>query len=157
MASATDLVRALAHGDRLELLAPLNPRIWEVVGGGPLGHTHVAAGVSRYASELNPQPLPPVEAGQQLSLLLARAIIVVGGRDHESAQQAYFDEIDDWCGTGWPRRWPFPWPDPREDLRAELLLGGAIGTATLASHYPPGEMRDLFDKASAMLAEAALG
>lgn len=157
MASATDLVRALAHGGRLELLAQLNPRIWEVVGGGPLGHTHVASGVSRVASELNPQPLPPVAAGQELSWALARSIIIIAGRDLGEAQRAYLEEIEDWCGTGWPKRWPFPWPDPREDLRTELVLGGAVGTATLASHYPAGEMRDVFDKASAMLTEAALG
>src|SRR5689334_1650064 len=35
MASATDLVRALAHGGRLEMLAHLNPKVWEVIGGGP--------------------------------------------------------------------------------------------------------------------------
>ncbi len=161
MADATTLARALAHGGRLEILAHLNSRIWELVGGGPLGHTHVTQHASRYAAELNPQPLPPIAAGQEMGLLLARGIIIVGGRDVGDAQSAFLSEIEDWCGTGWPRRWPFPWPDPREDLRdelrTELLLGGALGLAGLAAHYPAGEMRDLVDKASSMLLDAGLG
>jgi hypothetical protein len=100
MATAQDLVRALAHGGRLEMLAHLDPRIWEVVGGGPLGHSHA----QRVATELNPQPLPPVTAGQQMLWGLARSIIVQGGRELGEAQQIFMTEIDDWCGTGWPRR-----------------------------------------------------
>jgi hypothetical protein len=163
MATAQDLVRALAHGGRLEMLAHLDPRIWEVVGGGPLGHTHVSttsltSTAQRVAAELNPQPLPPVAAGQQMLWGLARSIIVQGGRELGEAQQIFMTEIDDWCGTGWPRRWPFPWPDPdpRDDLRTALLLGGAIGATGLAAHYPQGELRDLFEKSAGMLLDAAL-
>ena len=59
MANATELVRALAHGIRLQFLALVNPRVWEVVGGGPLGLSPAVI------AALNPQPLPPHELGRQ--------------------------------------------------------------------------------------------
>ncbi|KGN37521.1 hypothetical protein N803_14270 [Knoellia subterranea KCTC 19937] len=132
--------------------------MWELVGGGPQGlrhrHDHVA---------LNPQPLPPVETGRLLLQVMAHGIIVVGGRD-EHAQAAFFEDIDDWCGTGWPKRWPRPpqpWPwqvvDPRQrGVTPSTLLGGAMAAAELAASYPEGELQDLFAKAADQLTEAAL-
>lgn len=154
MASAHDLARALTRG-RLEFLAHLDDRIWEVVGGGPQGWRHRLESVA-----LNPQPLPPEppELGQQLLLAMARGIIIQGGRD-ESAVHAFWEDLEDWCGTGWPRRWPRPWPDPdpRADHGRDVLLGAALGAAGLAARYPEGELRDLFDGAGQRLMDAALG
>lgn len=165
MTSASDAIKAMAYAhpssfDRLEFLASFDDRVWEVVGGGPLGLRRF----HERLSPLNPQPLPPVDSGRALLLLAARGIIIVGGRD-ESAHHAFLEDIDDWCGTGWPRRWPFPGPipepDPRGDWRKEIkqstLLGGALAAAELASRYPAGELNDLFTKASEQLTEAALG
>ncbi|GGB78491.1 hypothetical protein N798_16860 [Knoellia flava TL1] len=162
MATATDLVRAIAsaritspHRDRLEFLALLDDRVWEVVGGGPLGLRSRADLVA-----LNPQPLPPVDSGRLLLQLMARGIIVVGGRD-PGAREAFLAEIDDWCGTGWPKNWPRPpQPGPDPDLRRGVvpsaLLGGALAAAEIAASYPEGELQDLFAKAADQLTEAAL-
>ena len=167
MPTASDVIKALAHAhnaqsgfDRLDFLASFDDRVWEVVGGGPLGlRRHYER-----LSPLNPQPLPPVDTGRVLLLTVARGIIIVGGRD-ESAQHAFLEDIEDWCGTGWPRRWPFPSPNPepgpreglRKDLRQQTLLGGALAAAELAARYPTGELQDLFGKASEQLTEAAFG
>lgn len=163
MATASDLIRALARGrvslsdsDRLEFIATLDDRVWELVGGGPQGLR--TGRLSRVA--LNPQPLPPAESGRLLLDVMARGIIVIGSRD-EGARQAFLDDIDDWCGTGWPRRWPKPrrgpFPDPRQELDPSVLLGGALEAAELAASYPAGELQDLFAKAAEQLTEAALG
>ena len=162
MATASDLVRALARGrvtlsssDRLEFLATIDDRVWELVGGGPQGFLVGRAG----RVSLNPQPLPPVDAGRLLLGVMARGIIIVGGRD-PGAHQAFLEDIEDWCGTGWPRRWPRPKPgpvpDPRQELDPSVLLGGALAAAEIAASYPAGEMQDLFGKAADQLTEAAL-
>lgn len=167
MALASDLIRALAqgphdHGSYLEFLARHNSKVWEVVGGGPLGNSRLDW------VALNPQPLPPREAGRALLEAMARGIIIVGGRG-DDAPGAFMMDIEDWCGTKWPRRWPWPGPgpfpepdpDPRAlrgaDLHVQAMLGGALAAAELAARYPQGEMRDLFDKAAEQLTEAALG
>ncbi|GAA3541037.1 hypothetical protein [Aeromicrobium flavum] len=162
MAAATDLIRALARGrvtlsgsHRLDFLATLDDRIWELVGGGPQG---LLTGRFAWAA-LNPQPLPPAEAGRALLGVMARGIIIVSGRD-EGARQAFMEDIEDWCGTGWPRRWPRPtpgpFPDPRQELDPSVLLGGALAAAEIAASYPEGELQDLFGNAAEQLTEAAL-
>lgn len=169
MASASDLLRALAqshydHDSYLEFLARHNSRIWEVVGGGPQG----PGGGSRVS--LNPQPIPPGVAGRIVFNAMAGAIIIVGGRG-KTAQSAFIEDIEDWCGTKWPRRWPWPGPgpfpepepepDPRAargaDIHVQAMLGGALAAAELAASYPEGDLRGLFNKASEQLTEAALG
>jgi len=84
---------------------------------------------------LNPQPLPPHEAAVGAALvgrLLNSAIIVVGGRE-ESPGRAFLAEIDEWCGTGWPRRWPRP--KPRGWDNEAMFTGAALYAAHLAAHY----------------------
>lgn len=167
MPTASDVIKALAHQhtvgsgfSRLDFVAYLDERVLELVGGGPQGLHRFRERLS----SLNPQPLPPVDAGRALLLTAARGIIIVGGRD-ESAHHAFLEDIEDWCGTGWPRRWPLPGPvpepDPRKEWRRETkqstLLGGALAAAELASRYPAGELNDLFTKASEQLTEAAFG
>ncbi|MCD9154760.1 hypothetical protein [Aeromicrobium duanguangcaii] len=162
MATASDLIRALARGrvtlsgsERLDFLATIDDRVLEVVGGGPQGLLDARLG----RVSLNPQPLPPADAGRLLLDAMARGIIIVSGRG-EGAQQAFMEDIEDWCGTGWPRRWPRPkpgpLPDPRQELDPSVLLGGALAAAEWAAAYPEGEMQDLFEKAADQLTEAAL-
>lgn len=162
MPTAADLVRAIARGhlsspgsSRVTFLGTLDDRIWELVDGGPQGlrdrrFSHVT---------LNPQPLPPREAGHLLLSVMARSIIVVGGRDG-AAIDAFLEDIEDWCGTGWPRRWPRPGPgpapDPRENADLSALLGGALAAAELAASYPGGELQELFEGAAEQLTDAAL-
>ena len=170
MPSASDLISAIARGQvtvtsrsRLEFLASINDQVWEVVGGGPQGLRSYRRG--DYAS-LNPQPLPPHELGGALLSLMARGIIIVGGRE-SAAQDAFLQDIEDWCGTYWPRHWPWigpgpcppPGPDfePRGDFHRSSLIGGALAAAELAARYPAGEMQDLFEKAAQQLTEAGLG
>lgn len=175
MASAHDLMRALASGNRLEFFAHLNPKIWDVIGP------------QRYVSEieqvmLNPQPLPPKELGHrrleglnpqpippstlvgyQVFQQMATGLLTNYG---DNASQHFYDEIIDWCGTRWPRRWPWPWPWPGPDPDPEprpdwdevgMYLGAALAAAQFGAGYPDGEMRDLFDKTSNALLDRALG
>ncbi|EAP97782.1 hypothetical protein JNB_12498 [Janibacter sp. HTCC2649] len=163
MTTGADVIRALAHRPHdhdsfLELLARHHSSLWEVIGGGPQG----PGGVGRVA--LNPQPIPPGEAGRVVLLAMARGIIIVGGRS-KTAQSAFMEDIEDWCGTKWPRRWPwpgpgpFPEPDPRPDARTDVhvqaMLGAALAAAEVAASYPAGELQDVFNKASEQLTEAA--
>ncbi|HQD22181.1 MAG TPA: hypothetical protein PKY27_07990 [Arachnia sp.] len=169
MASAHDLLVTLASKDRLAFLATFNARIWEVVGGGPQG---LKAGkrlakkldAQRGLSAVNPQPLPPDGIAMGYDLMLTLAHDLVRNRD---GAKGFLLDIDDWCGTGWPRRWPFPWPrpnwadvlkDPRQGgLAVDFQLGGAIAAAHLSAHFMDGEMRDLFDGASNSLLDVAIG
>lgn len=84
---------------------------------------------------LNPQPLPPREAAVGAALvggLLHGAIIIQGGRDDDPGR-AFLEEIDDWCGTGWPRKWPRPKPKGWDQ---ELMFtGAALYAAHLAGQY----------------------
>lgn len=103
---------------RLRFLARHNPYVWEVVGGGPLGHHEWAA--------LNPQPLPPIDVGAVLVSILAERASISGN----FAQFA--DEVDFWCATGWPRHIPKPkgaGPDP---LPWQVFLGAAVASVELA-------------------------
>jgi len=146
MASAHDLARALTGGDRLEFLAFLNPRIWEVVGGGP------AFRRGREAVELNPQPLPPIAIGYQQVVAMATAAIAAG----DGGDKTFMLDLDDWCGTGWPRRWPPPRRFGTEEM-SEVLIGAGLGASRLAAAYEDGPQREMFDAAANQLFDAALG
>lgn len=158
MASAHDLMRTLAKGDRLAFFAHINPKLWEVVGGGPLGRSRVNI------AALNPQPLPPVArmldpqpdppGAVGYSQLVTMAIAAIGAG--ESGARSFHSDIDDWCGTGWPRRWPPPKPKVEREESVDYLLGAAFGAARLAAAYDGGEMADLFGSAAEQLLDAAL-
>ncbi|GAB3579508.1 hypothetical protein [Calidifontibacter terrae] len=167
MPSAADLISAIARGQlsfagrsRLEFIASIDDRVWELVAGGPQGQREYRRG--DYAS-LNPQPLPPHEIGRLLMDLMARGIIIVSGRDG-AAMNAFQEDLEDWCGTPWPRHWPWPGPgpfpppefDPSGDFHRSALIGGALAAAELAARYPAGDMHDVFEKGAQRLTEAAL-
>ena len=83
----------------------------------------------------NPQPLPPREAAVGAALvgsLLHGAIIVVGGRDQDPGS-TFLSEIEDWCGTGWPKKWPKPKPKGWDQNL--MFTGAALYAANLASQY----------------------
>jgi len=162
MANATELFRALVHGGKLEFFAHLNPKVWEVIGGGPLGLS--AATIAA----LNPQPLPPKEVvarraehsasdlaatGYGQLAMMATAAIGQG----EGGTRSFLSDIDDWCGTGWPRRWPFPPPKglDRDDLTS-LLLGAGVAAAHIAAGYEDGPMRETFEAAANQLFDTAI-
>lgn len=165
MANATELVRALAHGNRLQFLALVNPKVWEVVGGGPLGLSPAVI------AALNPQPLPPHELGRQpvsravsvtavgygQMAMMATAAVAQG----EEGARTFMRDVEDWCGTGWPRRWPWPPPvrqdrDDRDD-HVSMLLGAGIAAAQVAAGYEEGVMRETFEAAAEQLFDAAIG
>lgn len=162
MANATELVRALAQGNRLQFFAHLNPKIWEVVGGGPLGLSPAVI------AALNPQPLPPKWQSEQRysappvsytaigfgqMAMMATAAVAQG----EDGARSLMSDVDDWCGTGWPRKWP--WPPPRDLDREDhvsMLLGAGMAAAYVAAGYEDGPMREMFDGAANQLFDAAI-
>ena len=160
MASAHDLLRALAAGDRLAFLGALNPRIFDVIPRGPLAE--IASGVSSGLAQvaLNPQPLPPKEAEVGAAVMHRLAASALSAPAGDVGTESLLGEVDDWCGTGWPKRWPFPWPvgpgEPEEWRESQVFLGAALAAAQIAAHYPEGEMRTVFDAAAERLVERAL-
>lgn len=141
----------------LARLGLIPPRAWDAV----IPHGPVLAGAARRgdAVALNPQPLPPVEAEVGADLMrgvLYGAIIVVGGRG-ASPGAALLEEIDDWCGTGWPRRWPRPKP-PRGWDDGQVLAAAAVTAAGLAAQYDHDpEMQEALGAAAERLMDAAAG
>ena len=103
---------------------------------------------------LNPQPLPPregflvasAELAHEIGRLAVETDLVRGG-----GSDLVRELVDDWCGTGWPRRWPFPWPGPVPGTRTHDLdpadgQPGGGGRAGLAGrpkgrHRPGGRRR----------------
>jgi hypothetical protein len=112
------------------------------------------------AVALNPQPLPPHESvvgAQLLENVLVSAIIIVGGRGADEGAAVLRAEIDDWCGTGWPRRWPRPTP-PKGWDEGMVFTGAALAAATLAEQYDHApELQEVLGAAAEQLAEAAVG
>ncbi|MBM6401784.1 hypothetical protein [Phycicoccus sonneratiae] len=138
----------------LAKLGLIPPEAWDAVI--PHGHL-VARGVGRLdVAALNPQPLPPKEAEVGADLLrgvLLGAIIVVGGRD--GAGKGFLDEVDDWCGTGWPRRWPRPVP-PKGWDDGQVFAAAAVTAAALAAQYDHDpEMQEALGAAAERLLEQA--
>lgn len=157
MASTAQIVRALMSGNRLALIIALNPKAADVIPRGPLRTAVVRSGLADEVA-LNPQPLPPAELSIGVSLMhKITAAAIAGGQDFGSS---LLRDVDDWCGTGWPRRWPRGWPvggpvpGPRET--SQLYLGGLLAAAEIAAHYDDPEIVSAFDKAVEMLGEAAV-
>ena len=157
MASTSQILRALMSGDRLALIIALNPKAADVIPRGPLRSEFVAVSYGAEVS-LNPQPLPPsgVVVGARLMHKLTAAALA-GGRGFGGQ---FMDDLDDWCGTGWPRRWPRkgpvlgPQPDPWEVSQA--YLGGMLAAAEISAHYDDPDVIGAFDKAIEMLGDAAV-
>ena len=111
---------------------------------------------------LNPQPLPPI-AGSVLTAVAVAQEVVKAGSIAESigggGARLISDEIDDWCGTGWPRHWPFPPPDPRpgpEWKTADLQFAAALVIADSAGRMADGEPRDALAAGAEKLMNVAL-
>ena len=162
MASTSQILRALMSGDRLALIIALNPRAADVIPHGP---QHVVQFAARQKAalggeevELNPQPLPPGDPSMGAALLHKITAAALASRD--GFKRSFLSDIDDWCGTGWPRRWPKGWPVPGPRPgpveTAQLLLGGLLAAADISAHYDDPEMLEVFDAAIEMLGEAAV-
>ena len=157
MASTSQILRALMSGDRLALIIALNPKAADVIPRGPLRSEFAAVSVADYAA-LNPQPLPPsgVVVGARLMHKITAASLA-GGRGFGGQ---FADDLEDWCGTGWPRRWPKkgpvlgPQPDPW--FYREALLGGMLAAAEISAHYDDPDVIGALDKAIEMLGDAAV-
>ena len=106
----------------LKLIARINPYVWEVVGGGPLGLTRRLDAVA-----LNPQPLPPKDLGTAaLHVLAARAFLT---RDFSR----FMDDVEELC----PRERTIPKPkgpfdEPVPQPNWESWLGAAVAAVELA-------------------------
>lgn len=161
MASTSQILRALMSGDRLALVIALDPRAADVIPRGPQHMLQVARGRAANGGEeveLNPQPLPPGDPTMGAALLHKLAAAALASPD--GFKRSFLSDIDDWCGTGWPRRWPKGWPVPGPRPgpveTAQLLLGGLLAAADISAHYDDPEMLEVFDAAIEMLGEAAV-
>ncbi len=134
------------------------PEAWDwIVPHGPVT-AHV---VNRRgdAVSLNPQPLPPLEAvvgAQLLENVLVSAIIIVGGKGAGEGAGVLRAEIDDWCGTGWPRQVaPAQAPEGlgREPGLRRRRARRRRPSPTQYDHSP--EMQEALGAAAEQLAEAA--
>lgn len=150
MASTAQILRALMKGDRLGLVIALNPKAADVIPRGPL-RAFVAGHI---AAELNPQPLPP--SGVPIGAHLMQEVVRAGIADGFGS--AFGEDIDQWCGTGWPKRWPVPppEPDPHPWRTGETLLGGMLALADVAAHYSDPRVVKVLDEAIEQLADAVV-
>lgn len=139
----------------LAKLGLIPPEAWDAV----IPHGHLLARVGGHdAVALNPQPIPPLEARTGADLMrgvLLTSIIIVGGKD--GGARALLEEVDDWCGTGWPRRWPWPTP-PKGWDDGQVFAAAAVTAAGLAAQYDhDADMQKALGKAAEMLMDRAAG
>lgn len=151
----------------VRIIARINPKIWEVVGGGPLGRHAQFSTLARLAPEPDPVPwrhqpawlleaqLAAVELGQR-QVDAACAIQAQGG-DVKSFLKA---TLDDWCPTGQPPRLPIKWPsgirEPRPPRPNELEaltipLAGAISMIVQAESIGDESLSKLIADSGASL------
>jgi len=157
MASTAQIMRALMSGDRLALVIALNPKAADVIPRGPLRSEFAAVALSADYASLNPQPLPP--EGIVVGVRLMNKVVEAALAGPKGFGGHFAEDLDDWCGTGWPRRWPWPVPEPDPDpwYFAQVQLGGLLAAAEISAHYDDPEVVAVFDKAIDMLGEAAVG
>lgn len=145
MASTLSILQAVSSAGKIGLIASINPKAWDVIPrGGQIEGFEGKAG----------QPVA-FALGVQMLQRVATSAMAGGGRKFA---QAFSDDIDDWCGTGWPRRWPFPEPDPSPQpwwQSNDVLIGAALAAAEISVHYAEGPMRDMYSEAAEKLAGAA--
>jgi hypothetical protein len=157
MASTAQIIRALMSGDRLALVIALNPRAADVIPRGPLRSEFTVVSLGAEVA-LNPQPLPP--AGLVVGARLMHKLTAAALSGEKGFGGRFSEDIDDWCGTGWPRRWPKKWtvlgPDPSPWDIAQTQLGGLLAAAEISAHYDDPQVVDAFDKAIDKLGEAAV-
>lgn len=149
----------------LEILARLNPQIWEII------HPHVPVLAGGYRGlaggsdvELNPQPIPPghlMVAGAALARQVAEGAVLTQAQT-SGGPQFLSRVVDDWCGTRAPRPWPPGWPhvvDPDPDPHpwdvAQMFAVAAVVFAGFAAGLEDGEFRDAFRSAADKLGERA--
>ncbi|MEV4687376.1 hypothetical protein [Microbacterium sp. LWH3-1.2] len=144
----------------LSLLGRIKPEIFDVFPP----HGHRAALLSRVeAVALNPQPLPPrwMLAASDLAGHIAQEVLAadLAGEDRPGWVT---EVVDDWCGTGWPRRLPIPLPGPRGEGPqpepwdvAAAQITGAVAFASLAARMGPGGAQETFAQMAERLAEAS--
>jgi hypothetical protein len=154
----------------LTLLATFPPEAWDAVV--PKHHYRAdalgrfrrfeAGGVLERVG-LNPQPLPPKErfvvAAATMTHEVAGLAVDAGVTGTADAAAIVRDFVDDWCGTGWPRRWPWPWPPEPEPDPREIAWGrfaGAVVLASLGARMPGTELGDAFAEGAERLGEVAV-
>lgn len=158
MASTASVLRALMSGDRLALIIALIPQAADVIPRGPqrVDFSRLTPGSE---VSLNPQPLPPKEL--QIGARLMNNLVAAALAQDSGIADSFIRDIDDWCGTGWPRRWPKhfpvggPQPDPWQPRL--VLLGGALAAADIAAHYDDPATVEVLDRAVEMLTDRAVG
>jgi hypothetical protein len=122
----------------LAIVAKIHPEAWDAIVpryAGVVRRSWVEQAGEQVG--LNPQPLPPKEAAigaRLLADLLDRAIIVVGGRGGDLGA-AFLEEVDDWCGTGWPKWHPKPPRPPWGWDDRAVFTGAALQAAVLSGQF----------------------
>jgi len=118
-----------------KIIARINPKVWEVIGGGPLGKKFQ---LTAQLAEPDPHPwleaqLAAVDVAQRQ--VDAAATILTQGGDLKGFVKSL---LDDWCGTvprpplNWPGHGPRPPRPPRPDELTDYTLAMAGGLAFVA-------------------------
>jgi|SRR4051812_25984505 hypothetical protein len=153
----------MANVTLLEILARMNPRIWEIIHPHVpvLGGVRFLSGVDEVA--LNPQPLPPKEvlAGAVLARQMAEGAVLVHAQN-QGGQGFLREVVDDWCGTHGPHPWPPGWPHPDPDPDphpwevAQVFAVAALVFARFSAGLEDAELRDAFRAAADTAGERAV-
>jgi len=146
--------------DLLVTLNKLPPQAWDAV----IPHSHRQWVIENRLESvgLNPQPLPPVEIATSAAISVAQDLVRAGSIAESighGGSSLIAQEIEDWCGTGWPRHWPFPVPptpdpDPRWNV-ADAQFVASLVLAEAAGRMAEGDLRDALTKGAEQLMDFA--
>jgi hypothetical protein len=144
----------------IALIGRTHPEIFDILGNPPTLSGRIVGRLAERASELNPQPLPPVDAGLRAGLAAGVELLRLANTSVHLGV-AFEVDPDDWCPTP-PRRPKFPptpWPPQpwsQEDDDPRWLEGYYAGVVlSLEAGGPAFNGRDGVSDGLAKVHEAA--
>lgn len=167
--------RIISTAALLQILARLDPRIAELIGGGPAGPGGPLASRPRpepwkHFNRYLGHPVPWLTDQQLSAVRLTRRIAETAALepDSDTAVRRLSAAVDDLCGNEdpkfpFPSRWPVPdngdqppRPDEAHDA-ATVFAAAALSFAVLASGVRDEAMKQGLEDASERAAERAVG
>jgi hypothetical protein len=172
------MAKALQLNVLAELMRNLNPRIDDVWG---TQHPKMRFSVSRLESELNPQPLPPINSGRPrihnvASMVMSSMFETIQNLELQDKDQQQatskrmlrqISDLADWCGTvpinekirellkklkgPFP---PIPDPEPHPDWTSVVMTAVLFADAAAMLQQP--ELAEAFNKAADQTLDAGL-
>lgn len=137
----------------LSIIVKVPPEAWDaIVPMGPLRERfateRVGAQLDKFA--LNPRTVSSAVMGARLVHAM-----FASNPPTKAGMSAFVEDLDNWCGTGYPRWWVKPPRGPRFDV-TEFFLGAGLATLALAAGFEhnPELQTELGERGERLLAQA---